>query len=157
VRDDPLDLSAVLRDGRQLRLLDPQVVAREVQKNLDVIPAGALDVGVGLRELVLVLHDVPGDEVANDLELAGLEERLVEHGRLLVADADADARLGAGARGHEHEGGQKAGEGQGEGFFHREPERPGSRGSCGSERNAGCHAHRRTPRSRSVGAVRPPG
>ena len=55
----------------------------------------------------MVVHRVPGDEVAHALELRALEGRLVEHRRLLVADADADSRAclrgggkGDKARGH---------------------------------------------------------
>jgi hypothetical protein len=106
-----------------------------VQQHLDVVAARTLGVGRRERELLLVLRDVPRHEVTDELELPRLEEGLVEHRDLLVADADADVDPCARARGEQRqrEAGEEDGDREGEGFSHRVPERAEWLVSCAAD------------------------
>jgi hypothetical protein len=123
VGHEPLDLRAVARDGRQLRALDAQVVAGQVQQHLHAVGACLEDVVARGVALGLVVHDVPRHEVAHALELGRLEERRVEDRRLLVADADPHRDLRRGPGGQQSAGGEQQREGEGELLGHRPHQR----------------------------------
>jgi hypothetical protein len=94
VAHEPAHARAVALDRRELGAPAAQVVARDVQEDLHPLGTRPLHVGRGPEQLGRVVRRVPGDEVANALDLGALEGVLVEHRHLLVADADADGGLG---------------------------------------------------------------
>jgi hypothetical protein len=106
------DGAAELRDLRQVPAQLRRVAVAEADERLDPCAAGLGDpvVHVGALARVLVQGDVPRHDQARVLDPEPLEARVVEHVRLLVADAHDRARGGArracgdGAEDHEGDG-----------------------------------------------------
>ena len=102
----PADLAAVGRRPGQRAPARPQVVGRDVHEHGDAAPARTADVVLGGAQLHRMARGVPGDEVAGMGDGGPLEERLVEHEGVLVADADLLGG-GGGGGGRGGDGGQE--------------------------------------------------